>query len=508
MRLTDRHLLLGSVTISAILLLKHLLVPLNPDNDTYHAMAWQLYQYGELPYLGSWDQNFPGVVYIHWLSIALFGNTALGFRLLDALFHLANALLLFSLTRRFLDARTGAVAAVLYVLYYTHDSFWLAGQRDGFAVTFVLLALWWYYKAGTNRALVVGALLGCATVIRPTFALFGIAILLLESGALKTKLREGSLLAGGAIVVWMIQFIPYAVTTKGLQEYYLATIRFTADLYGGHALPWSNLLLWNRAQKIYFTILFIGAVVLLIKRRSLLPEDKRIGRLVLLMLGASALPVLVMRKFSIYHFDPLFTLLTPICAYLLLVTAYAFARYRLVAFGLMTALIGYRMFPRHIVKDYIRAPADLRVEYVYDRIDHDSLYGERAERELATYLSSNTSAADKIEIASIWPGASWMAERQRASRFTTWYALAMMRDAKQTEYQHVWQAEYVNGIREEQPKFVVVARGPKSFLLATENEPRAMFFRLPGMSELIRERYEPDTVIRGFDVYQLREANE
>lgn len=504
MRITDRQLLIASVGISALLLLKHLLVPLNPDNDTYHAMAWQLYKYGELPYLGSWDQNFPGVVYIHWLSIALFGNTALGFRALDALFHLANVFLLFAITRRLFDARAAALTGILYILYYTHDSFWLAGQRDGFAVTFVLLALWVHYQKWEHRTITSGVFLGCATIIRPTFALFGLAILFLEQAPVSGRIRQALQLSGGALAMWIVHFIPYALTHNGLREYYLATIRFTADLYGGHALPWSNLLLWNRAQKIYFTILFVGAVVLLMQRRSLLPEKQQIRRSLLLMLGASTLPVLIMRKFSIYHFDPVFTLLTPLCAYLLIETALAFKRYRYVAFVMLVGIVAIRMFPRHVVKDYFKGPSGGRLEYVYNRIDHDSLYGELAERELAAYIKQHTSPLDKIEMASIWPGVSWMAERQRASRFTTWYALAMTQHGKQTAYQQQWQQEYVRSIREERPRYLIVARGPRSFLLAPENEPRAMFFRIAGMSELVRGHYDPDTVIRGYDVYRLK----
>lgn len=507
MRLSDRQLMLVSGVACAVLLLKHLLVPLNPDNDTYHAMAWQLYGYGHLPYLGSWDQNFPGIVYIHWLSIALFGNSAIGFRMVDALFHLANALLLFSLTRRFLNAKAAAVTAVLYVLYYTHDSFWLAGQRDGFAVTFVLLALWWFYERKQHRYFVVGLLLGCATVLRPTFALFALAILLLEQANLRTMLRWAAQVAAGALCIWLLQFIPYIVSENGMREYYLATIRFTADLYGGHALPWSTLLLWNRAQKIFFTILFIGVIALLVQKRGLAP-NRDVSRVLLLLFAASALPVLLMRKFSIYHYDPLFTLLTPVCAYLLIATADLFKRYRNIAlFGLL-AIVAIRMFPRHVVKDYFvpAASASSRLEHVYDRIDHDTLYGERAERELAQYLRSNTGPDDAIEIASIWPGAAWMAERRRASRFTTWYALAMTREGKQTEYQQAWQREYVNSIRTARPVFVVIARGPRSFLISHENEPSNMFFRLPGMQGLMDSNYSFDSKIRGFDIYRHKAA--
>jgi hypothetical protein len=501
----DRSWLIFSMVVCTVLMLKHLLVPLNPDNDTYHAMAWQLYGYGQLPYLGSWDQNFPGIVYIHWLAITIFGNSAIGFRALDAIFHLANALLLFSLTRRWLDAKSAGVAAILYILYYTHDSFWLAGQRDGFAVTFVLLALWWFYEQKKPRYFPIGLFLGAATVIRPTFALFGLAILLLEPGNVKAFVRSALPLAGGALLVWLLQFIPYLLVEGGIREYYIATIRFTADLYGGHALPWSTLLLWNRAQKIFFTILFVGAVALVIQKRKLTPETKTL-RPLLLLFGASALPVLVMRKFSIYHYDPLFTLLTPVCAYLLIVTADLFRQYRNVALAGLIVLVAFRLFPRHVVKEYLFAPASAhsRLGNVYDRIDQDTLYGEIGERELSQYLRNNTKPSDAIEIASIWPGAAWMAERRRASRFTTWYALAMTREGKQAEYQSQWQREYVDSIRSASPAIVVVARGPKSFLVSPENEPSQMFFQLPGMRVLMDSNYIFATSMRGFDIYRRK----
>src|SRR6185312_7701875 len=71
-----------ATVVAAIFLLPiHLFVPLNSDNDLYQAMAVALVKGKGLPYIGSWDVNFPGIVYIHALGIALFGNTDVGFRI-------------------------------------------------------------------------------------------------------------------------------------------------------------------------------------------------------------------------------------------------------------------------------------------------------------------------------------------------------------------------------------------------------------------------------------------
>jgi hypothetical protein len=508
-QIRPRAWFIGSLCAVSLLLLKHLLVPLNPDNDTYQSMAWQLYEYGRLPYLGSWDQNFPGIVYLHWLAIAVFGNSEIGFRALDAIFHLTNAALLFKITSNWFDPKMAALTSLLYALYYTHDSYWLAGQRDGFAVTFILLALWVFLNSKSSGSLLlVGLSIGCATVIRPTYGLFALALLFVSKSSMRSKLRPALLMALGGTIVWSVQLVPYFFADGGLHECYMATIRFTADLYGGYALPWSNLLLWNRAQKIYFTILFIGLIVMAIRHERIWPDDPILQRLFLLLFIASLLPVLVMRKFSIYHFDPLFTLLTPVCAYLLLRTAEEFRKYRMIALVLFLAVIGIRMFPRHVVKEYLKAPgSDLasRLEHVYARIDSDSLYGAAAERDLSQYVKINSPAEATIEFATIWPGAGWKAERRLAGRFTTWYALGMTRaSGDHLEYQHQWQREYLDSIERVKPEMIIIAKGPRSFLLRSEHEPWNKYFMLPGMRELMQSRYEFDTVIRGFDIYRLR----
>src|SRR5688500_2502312 len=82
---------------AAILLLPLLLFPLSPYNDIYQSMAFAMDQGKGLPYLGSWDQNFPGVVFYHWISIKLFGASDIGFRVIDLLNRVAISLLLFTL---------------------------------------------------------------------------------------------------------------------------------------------------------------------------------------------------------------------------------------------------------------------------------------------------------------------------------------------------------------------------------------------------------------------------
>ncbi|HEY3874429.1 MAG TPA: hypothetical protein VGM92_03055, partial [Candidatus Kapabacteria bacterium] len=91
------------MAVSLLLLSTHLALPLSGDNEIYQSMASDLFRFHALPYLGSWDQNFPGIVYMHWVSIVLFGNSAFGFQCLDLLVHVAMSVLLYRILRRWLN---------------------------------------------------------------------------------------------------------------------------------------------------------------------------------------------------------------------------------------------------------------------------------------------------------------------------------------------------------------------------------------------------------------------
>src|ERR1019366_2530731 len=61
--------------LSAFIMSGHLLLPLGTDNSVYQSMALAFVRFGRLPYLGSWDENFPGIIPIHAVAIVLFGNS-------------------------------------------------------------------------------------------------------------------------------------------------------------------------------------------------------------------------------------------------------------------------------------------------------------------------------------------------------------------------------------------------------------------------------------------------
>src|SRR5205085_9736805 len=73
--------LVGSAAMLALTIPK----PLGFDNAMYQRMGIDLHDFGRIPYIGSWDQNFPGIFYIHYLIISAFGPSDLSVRWFDCL---------------------------------------------------------------------------------------------------------------------------------------------------------------------------------------------------------------------------------------------------------------------------------------------------------------------------------------------------------------------------------------------------------------------------------------
>src|ERR1051326_7795739 len=117
--------LFGSVVLLSI----ELLYPLNFDNMIFQSMASELFRFHRYPYVGTWAHDMPGLVFLHWIGIVIFGDTAIGFRAFDAIVHIALSGLLFVLVRRWLSPLLAAVTVLFYNYHYISASS-VVVQRD------------------------------------------------------------------------------------------------------------------------------------------------------------------------------------------------------------------------------------------------------------------------------------------------------------------------------------------------------------------------------------------
>ena len=93
MNLEQLFSLRSALLVSGLILLVTFLYPLSGDNALYMYMADLLLK-GHLPYLGSWDVNYPGIVFLHVPHVLLFGSSTLGFHAYDILLQLVGCMFL------------------------------------------------------------------------------------------------------------------------------------------------------------------------------------------------------------------------------------------------------------------------------------------------------------------------------------------------------------------------------------------------------------------------------
>ena len=132
--------------------------------------------HGRWPYTDSWDTALPGAILLHMGVLGVGGVSVLAIRTVDVAIQVANAGILFALTRRLSGPRAGLYASATYAIAYTAGTYYHTAQRDGFLVPLLLLALWgvWrYLEDGSRRSPLFWAAFsaGLSCLFRPTYAL-------------------------------------------------------------------------------------------------------------------------------------------------------------------------------------------------------------------------------------------------------------------------------------------------------------------------------------------------
>ncbi len=491
---------------AAIILLVTLLLPLGFDNDLYESMGWALYAYHALPYLGSWDHNFPGIVFVHWASIALFGASDFGFRLFDYLVHIAMAGFYYRVLRNWLSPRTAVLAVLLFVLYYASGQWGLAGQRDTYAAFLLLCAVFAFVKLRDNRShagwfsLIVGFLCGATFLMRPTYIFFAITFLILLLG-LPNKFRIISSFFIGCFLPIVAFLLPYLFIQDGLVQVYDTIIRFNLDVYSSVSVPIN---LWSRGRAPIFIGSVVGLFFVLREQRGANPTR---DRTMFLLLTASALiSPIMMGKYFTYHFEPLMLLAIPFAAIgLNRLTIFIPIRFIGNAATVLILLVfAYFYYPHHLFRYSVEArkTSAAPLEATYERVLSDSLYGIAAEQEVVQYVDRVVPLGELIETVSIFSGLRWRLHRPAATRFTSVVPLSAY-SYNIPAYSAAWRREFIHSIEKNAPQVVIVSKSNQWWPFVGKTNDSAIA-SIPGFESLIASRYSLDTVIRGFALYRIR----
>lgn len=490
--------------LSLLVLATIFFIPLNSDSDIYQAMAVDLAVYGKLPYTGSWDHNFPGIVYIHWLGVTLFGNSDLGFRTVDLFANGAIAIMLFVLVKRLASNDIASLAPFIYVLYYVGGGWWAIGQRDVFAGLFLLGAVLIFSQSqdhdqtSLSSAILIGAAIGCAAIIRPTYSLALVILLLWRFNWVRAFFY-----AGGFTIPFALFGAFFVMAGGDLAEVYASVIRYNTEAYGGLAEPWVELLQRSPVQWLLLAMGLAGMVIGA-KRHPRNPALRGI------VAGSitGLISALVMRKFFVYHFHVLFIFLIP---FALIATEHALDlirlhRYRPLLLSIAAALMLIAFYPRHLLGIAIREQGSLasRMRHVQARFSMDSLFGRSVDLELSKYLGDEKN----VELITVTPAVHWMNSLNRPSRFTMVHSLTTRGPSgRLTEFQEEWRAEYLTALEKRRPKIIALADGPGFLMKYIRRTPKDLALEIegkngqPGFAQLLREQYVLDTTIGGYYIY-------
>ncbi len=488
--------------ISVLILPAIIFFPFHSDIDIQQVMGFELFRYHGLPYLSTWDSNFPGTILIHATAITLFGNSEIGLHIMDMIIQIGIIIVLYNVSRFWLNKGAALLGCVLYALFYVHGPGHTMSQKDCFATLPILLSIAAGIGAFRNerpmarnmRMLCAGMFVGIAFWIRPTFGIFLVTpFVSLFDLRTRAGLQALAFEALGFGLILVIGLIPFALTHNGLQEIYLATIRYNYEIYS-HTFSSEN-----RSPRTWLALGFIAVWALTAfyhkrqRRQSMFrPKSRPEIQFIIVTIVSLLLGIAVMRRFAIYHFEPFFACFMPVLAAVVweILESFRWPRTGLVVVMVAALVV---LYPWKLAETFF----SLTHSYsgLVDRFDKN--FNAGATGAAAMYIEQHSRITDAVEVASFTPAIRWRIDRPFATRFTTPQPLLTLPpNGVFTKYQMEWRREYLDNIAAPKTKFYVVEN-------ATDNTTSVMaiMMTLPGLSGVIEQNYRLDTIIGQYYIY-------
>lgn len=469
---------------------------------------------GQLPYLGSWDQNFPGIVPIHAFEILLFGKSQLAFRIFDVLAQLSTCWFAMRLASRFGGKLAAFLAPLLVALYFLHQGFWMAGERDTYVTLLLLAAMDTLVSRTTIRLpfILAGVLIGYALLIRPTYVFAALApfVLMLGTQPLRPQLRNAGRYLLGLAIPWAVILVVYGIS-GGLREFVLATVSFNTEIYIGQGAVFD---LWQPVRFYWLTaIAALFGLWFVIHNR-----DTRFTVYWGISLAGAIASLLALYRHSVYHYHPAMVLLIVMAsigfgALLAKVKAKgAWSRVATTA-GILSIILFFSFQAvrgntiQFILQDALSGRLT-SLEDVYHVFEPSPDFGYRVQRSVGEYLSARGIAGQPVQMFGPYSYPQYLADASTASRFQTLHALVMRRDdAPLTDFQLAWRNEYMKDLERIRPKFFIVCDAPPAFRQYYGGRLGHEILRedFTSLGSWVAQKYEMDTVLGAFTVYRWRE---
>ena len=455
---------------------------------------------GGLPYRDGFDMKGPVAFYLFAGTQALFGRVMWGIRIVDLGILITGAVCFHALLRRVLGSEPlSRWLALAMVLTAASRSWFHVSQPDGWAASFVVIALWLLVgRARVSAAAWVasGLLIGLSALIKPFF------IILITVPLAVAVTTAGSAAAVPALLLLSGMVLPVAATAAWFWMHgALADLIF---VHFGFALSYSGASSPDVVRLIdgfvsYFSDggarspqgPFVVLAVPVAAGAVLAWKERRNAGLVLLVWLIAALGcVVIQQKFFVYHWLIAFPPLLAMAGFGLsrLPLAEAPARiFAAVAIGVFVA--GVATTPMLDTWRFVRMAAGIDSREIYQARFQRGNYQPAAAEQAAAYIKSRTQPDERIAIYGTGAAVLFLSERASATRFV--FALPL--NGANADYRNANRREFMNGFSEHGPPYVVV--GPDS-----DQAPLGDF---PEFTKVLAERYRMEIRFGGLELYRL-----
>jgi hypothetical protein len=267
---------------------------LGRDQGNLGYMGWMLTR-GRLPYMLTWDSNFPGVFLIHALQIMLLGTSALAFRVFDILMLLVIVTFIYKIAAFLAGRWAGFAAALSYTLMYLTLGYWHTGQREACALLFTLVGIWGLFHYGSSSVvrrpasgerkveekskslplpqrrwlIIMGLAGGAAILTRPQFAPILLACVAwafwqdtLAGRTVRARIENLALQVGLfalPLVLWLI----ICAIAGGLNQFLSAVVTYNLTVHSSIHQRFGDI--WSSFTSFVPVFLWIGTVLLLLE---------------------------------------------------------------------------------------------------------------------------------------------------------------------------------------------------------------------------------------------------
>jgi len=506
-----------ALAIAALIYATTLTYPFNNDNALYAYMA-DLLLHGRLPYLGSWDQNFPAIVGVHVVPLLVGLRSQLAFHVWDILLQLLSSFFAFRILLRFYNERAALIGVVLAALYYVQQGLWMAGERDTY-VTLLLLGLLLLATrpdASRREFFLSGMLAGLIVLFRPTYGLYGVILfgwtLLYKKGTtFSASVSRSMLVVLGSLLPVLVVVLIYGIA-GGVRELWASVIEFNFKVYSGHGEQFP---LWEPIRFYLISLLPAAIGIGVWWKRA----DRRALTLWLCLFGGSVISLVVLYRHSVYHYHPAMVLFLLLSAggWDLLIgllsdrsgkTARSKSIIATAGATLVLLFFGFQTLRGNTLQQVLRDLAQGKIhslKSLYAYYEGSPEFGVPIQMDVGEYLRMHTSPGEQVQMFGPYSFPQYDAKLLSASRFQTAHAI-LMRGAGDSlqPFQREWRKEYLAAMIRNKPVYFIVCDAPEAFrqyyggMLGHEVLAKDII----ELGSWLRERYTPETKIGAFTLYR------